>query len=177
MATTRGSLLAEAVKALSVVVPTLTALVTVVVSVLLVRKGQRLAAGVIVAGSLLTLLVAHLAKDAQQRPRPRGEIIYAGGYSFPSTDAALSVLLVAIAIALGSAASGRARRLGLVAASVAVAVFTGVLLISVRVHYLTDVLGGWGLGAALFAACGLLACALDAAAHVKKRGASPTARY
>ena len=169
LATTRGSLLAHTMKGLSVVVPTLVVLVTLAVTVLLARKREWIAGAAIVAGSFLTFVAAHLVKNAQQRPRPHGEIIHAGGFSFPSTDAALSVVLVAIAVAIGRLSRDSARRGQLVASSVVLVALTGVLLIAVRVHYLTDVLGGWGLGTAVFAGCGLAACALE---RVLREGAS-----
>jgi membrane-associated phospholipid phosphatase len=34
-----------------------------------------------------------------------------------------------------------------------------------RVHYLSDVLGGWGLGAAVFAVCGCAALLVAAVRH------------
>jgi len=162
LATTRGSLLAHFVKVLSVIAPPLVAAVALAVAALLAHRRQWLPGAVIVGGSLMTFLAAHLLKDAQQRPRPHGELVHAGGFSFPSTDAALSVVLIAIAIAVEGAIGNAAPRGRLVAIGVVLTGVTGVLLVAVRVHYLTDVLGGWGLGAAVFAASGLLAYALAA---------------
>jgi len=159
LAATRGSLVAHLIRAISIVGPALLALVSFVIAVCLVRGGRIAEAAVIAIGGPATLLAAHLAKSIALRPRPRGELIHAGGHSFPSTDAALSVLVIVLAIALEGGAFRGASRGRLVAGAVLVALVTGILLIVVRTHYLTDVLAGWGLGTAVFAACGLLAVA------------------
>ena len=41
--------------------------------------------------------------------------------------------------------------------AIAIAASVGLSRIYLRVHYLSDVVGGWGLGAALFALCGTAA--------------------
>lgn len=155
LATHRGSLLAHAVDVLSFVGRPLAAITALVVIVLLWRRRRWREGAVIVGGSLLTLVAAHVAKDIQQRPRPYGDLLEVGGYSFPSTDAALSVVVVVLAIVAGRLTHDRVRRGQLLALGVVLTVITGVLLVSVRVHYMTDVLAGWGLGAAAFAAAAL----------------------
>jgi undecaprenyl-diphosphatase len=39
--------------------------------------------------------------------------------------------------------------------AIVVAVAIGLTRVELRAHYLTDVLGGWGLGAAAYALCGV----------------------
>jgi len=169
LATSRGSLLAHFVDALSVAGPPLAALGALALIALLIRRRRWLDGSVIVAGSFVTLLAAHFAKAAQQRPRPPGDLIHAGGFAFPSTDAALSVVLVVIAILAGRLTQDRARQVQLVALGVLLCGLTGVVLVCVRVHYLTDVLAGWGLGAASFAACALAARAFDGFPRARTR--------
>jgi undecaprenyl-diphosphatase len=84
----------------------------------------------------------------------------ATGYSFPSAEAALSIGLVAIALALAGIAGPRTGRAALAAAALLI-LSLGALLISVRVHYLTDVLAGWALGTIVFALFGAVVLALD----------------
>jgi len=115
----------------------------------------------ILGGYLLVALLAHLGKAAEQRPRPAGALIDAGGYSFPSTESALAVGLIAIAVVAAGPTKHRARRIGVIAAAGLLTGVIGTLLVSIRVHYLTDVLAGWAMGATVFAACGLTALAIE----------------
>lgn len=124
---------------------------------LLARRRRWLGAAGIVGGYLLVALAAHLAKAAEQRPRPAGALIAAGGYSFPSTESALAIGLIAMAIVAAGLTDHRARRIEVIGAAGLLTGAIGTLLISIRVHYLTDVLAGWAMGAAVFAACGLAA--------------------
>lgn len=109
----------------------------------------------IALGLLLSQIAAHLAKDAIQRPRPTHELVYAGGYSFPSTTSVLGVGLLFLLLAV--ARSGPASRRSFTAvAGVVLTLILGLSFIVLRVHYLTDVIAGWALGALLFSACELV---------------------
>ena len=69
--------------------------------------------------------------------------------------AAYAVAWVAGAVALRRALPGLAPRAAAVLAAIAVVVVVGLTRIYLRAHYLSDVLGGAGLGAAVFACCGM----------------------
>lgn len=162
LAATPGSPVVGAMKVLSHVAPPLLAAIVVLASAVVALRRQWPTAAALLGGTIITYGAVHLAKSIEQRPRPHGELMHAGGFAFPSTAAALSIALVAVAIVLERtplAGGGRGRLLG--PASVAVAAL-GALLMSVRVHYLTDVLAGWGLGVAVFAGAGLAAIAVSA---------------
>lgn len=161
VATHRGSFLARAAEQLATIGPLLTGALVVVVIAWLARRRRWLAATGIVGGYLLVALAAHLVKAAEQRPRPAGAIIYAGGYSFPSTESALAVGLIAMAVVGASLTKHRARRLGVIGAAGLLTGVIGTVLVSIRVHYLTDVLAGWAMGATVFAACGLGALTIE----------------
>ena len=45
----------------------------------------------------------------------------------------------------------------LVGTGIAIALVVGLTRVYLRAHYMTDVLGGWGLGAAAFAGCTAIA--------------------
>lgn len=128
---------------------------------LLARRRRWLAATGILGGYLLVALATHLAKGAEQRPRPAGALIDAGGYSFPSTESALAIGLIAMAIVATDLTDHRARRIEVIGAAGLLVGVIGPLLVSIRVHYLTDVLAGWAMGTVLFAACGLAAVAVQ----------------
>jgi len=161
LATESGSFLARAAHPLAIIGPVVTGALVLVVIAWLARRRCWLAAMGIVAGYLFVALLAHLAKAAEQRPRPAGALIDAGGYSFPSTESALVVGLIAIAVVAAGQAKHRRRRIGVISAAGLLTGVVGTLLVSIRVHYLTDVLAGWGMGAAVFAACGLTALAIE----------------
>lgn len=91
LATERGSFLAQAAKPLATIGPLLTGALVLVLIALLARRRRWLAATGIVVGYLLVALTALGAKAAEQRPRPAGALIDAGGYSFPSTESALAI--------------------------------------------------------------------------------------
>jgi undecaprenyl-diphosphatase len=118
----------------------------------LARARRALAAAALGTGAALTFGAVHVIKAAVDRPRPPGELTSTTLASFPSGHAAYATGLVAIAIALRL-------RGALLAAVVALAALVGLSRVYLRAHYLTDVLAGWALGAAAFAA-GALACAL-----------------
>ncbi len=160
LATERGSFLAQAAKPLATIGPLLTGALVLALIAFLARRRRWLAAAGIVGGYLLVALAASLTKAADQRPRPAGALIDAGGYSFPSTESALAIGLIAMAI-VATDLTDRAGRIEVIVIAGLLAGAIGTLLVSIRVHYLTDVLAGWAMGTVIFAACGLLALAID----------------
>jgi undecaprenyl-diphosphatase len=124
--------------------------------VFLVRARRWVSVFVLVAGPLIALRAAHAIKFAEQRPRPPGGLIDAGGWSFPSTDSALAVTALAMAIILAQLTPNPRIRRALVTAGTALTISAGILFVALRVHYVSDVLAGWALGTAVFAACGLV---------------------
>ena len=62
---------------------------------------------------------------------------------------------VAVAIALSRALPTIASRFAFVTVAIVIAIVVGLSRIYLRVHYLSDVVGGWGLGATIFGLCGL----------------------
>jgi undecaprenyl-diphosphatase len=123
--------------------------------VLLWRK-QGIEAATIVVGQALIYGAVHAAKAIEERPRPAGGLVESAGYSFPSGHAAYGVTWVAIAVVLGRA-PGLARGATLVVLAVVLAAAIGATRIYLRVHYLSDVLAGAGLAAAIYAVCGMAA--------------------
>ena len=62
---------------------------------------------------------------------------------------------VAVAVALSRALPTIAARFAFVTVAIVIAIVVGLSRIYLRAHYLSDVVGGWGLGAAIFGLCGL----------------------
>jgi membrane-associated phospholipid phosphatase len=117
------------------------------------------------AGAVLTNIGFTGVKQLEARPRPSGGLIHAGGFAFPSGHAANSVAYVAVAVALVHAVPRPAGRAGIVVAAIVLAAAIGLSRVYLRVHYLSDVLGGWGLGAAVYSVCGCAALLVAAVRH------------
>jgi membrane protein DedA with SNARE-associated domain/membrane-associated phospholipid phosphatase len=122
-------------------------------SVVLVWRRDLRDAIVLTAGLVLTYTAVHIAKDAVDRPRPARALVDVDGASYPSGHAAYAVTWVAVALALSRVLPNLASRFAFVTVSIVIAVAVGASRIYLRTHYLSDVVGGWGLGAALFALC------------------------
>jgi undecaprenyl-diphosphatase len=129
---------------------------TLVATGFLVYRGRLLEAVTLCAGFATGEIATQIMKSAVERPRPADGLVGADGWSYPSGHAALSVTYLAIAVLLARPGS-RARRAWLLAPGLALAVLIGLSRAYLRVHYLSDVGGGWALGLAAFAVCGSVA--------------------
>ncbi len=129
------------------------------------RPGAALACG---AGFLALVVAVHVIKLGVGRPRPEGTSALVTTASFPSGHAAYSTAYTALAAALVSARRDGARRyLAPLAAAVAITLPVGLTRLVLGVHYLSDVVAGWSLGAAIF---GLSAAAAVAVARMRHTG-------
>ncbi|HXE43651.1 MAG TPA: VTT domain-containing protein [Conexibacter sp.] len=125
-------------------------------AVLLWRRHRREGLALL-GGLVLTVIAVHVTKGAVGRPRPLDRLVAAAGSSYPSAHAAYSISWVAVAAALRHAVPRLGARAGLVAAGIAIALVVGLTRIYLRVHWFSDVAGGWGLGALCFAFAGIVA--------------------
>jgi undecaprenyl-diphosphatase len=119
------------------------AVVALTAAFLAQRAGRLEAALLLVAGLLAVYVLETLAKGIWDRPRPPERFYDPRGLSFPSGHSAQAITWIAAACVIG--------RRGLVAAAVVLAMAIGLSRLYLHVHYLTDVLGGFALGTALFA--------------------------
>lgn len=128
-------------------------LVTVVV---LAARRHAIEAAALAAGYAFTFVAVHVAKDVVDRARPSDAIVDTAGSAFPSSHAAYSVAYIAIAIAVRHAFPRTVYRAGFVIAAIVVSALIGLSRVYLRAHFLSDVVAGWGLAAAIFAVCGLV---------------------
>jgi membrane-associated phospholipid phosphatase len=77
------------------------------------------------------------------------------GLSYPSGHAAYGVAWVACAVVLVRGGARFTTRFAAVTAAVVLAVVIALTRVYLRAHYLSDVNGGLGLAAAIFALCGI----------------------
>ena len=127
---------------------------TIVCAALLAARRRWTEFGVLLAGMTLTSIGIHEVKAAVDRPRPEGALVGYSGSSFPSGHAAHSVLYVWLAVTIVlRLRPGMARGAAVVAAGIALTALVGLSRVYLGVHYLSDVSGGWALGAAAFSLC------------------------
>ena len=107
---------------------------------------------VLLVALVVLLFGIHMIKEAVDRPRPVGGLVDAPGFSYPSGHAAHSVLYAWIALTIAlRLRPGMQRASALVTTGLLLAVAIGLSRVYLGVHYLSDVIGGWGFGAAVFA--------------------------
>ena len=136
--------------------PVAIALVALAAATLVWRRALRDALA-LVAGLALTYAAVHITKDAVDRPRPARALVDTDGAAYPSGHAAYAVTWVAVGVAITNALPNLASRFAVVTVATTIAAAVGASRIYLRAHYLSDVVGGWGLAAALFALCGTAA--------------------
>jgi undecaprenyl-diphosphatase len=113
---------------------------------------------VLVAAMLITIVAVHELKDMVARPRPPGALISVEGEAFPSAHAAYSVVYAWLAITLAvRLRPGLSGGTALIIAGIAITAIVGLTRVYLRVHYLSDVTGGWAVGVSAFTACAAVA--------------------
>lgn len=129
----------------------------VIAALVLLWRREWLEGLALLAGLVLTYAGVHLTKAATDRPRPVDQLIDAAGSSYPSGHAAYAVFWVAVAVALRRVFPGLASRAIVLTAAIAIAITVGLTRIYLRVHWFSDVAGGWGLAAMTLALTGMVA--------------------
>lgn len=128
------------------------------VGVFLIIQRKRLEAAIIAVAFGGGITISQLLKGYFDRERPpeiyrASEILNA---SFPSGHALLStVVFLTLGAMLAQAARGQGLRIFVMAAAICLALIVGVTRIYLGVHWTTDVLAGWSVGAAWGTACWL----------------------
>jgi undecaprenyl-diphosphatase len=131
------------------------AAVLATIAFLLVRR-RVIEGAALGAGMALTIAAVHVAKAAYGRARPADPLVNTQGDSFPSGHAAYAVAFIAIAVAVAHAFPRNLHRAAFLALGIATAAAVGVTRVYLRAHFLSDVVAGWGMAAAIFAVCGLV---------------------
>jgi membrane protein DedA with SNARE-associated domain len=111
----------------------------------------------LLGGAALALVLLHVLKAAYDRPRPPGALVDTEDSSYPSGHATYVISLVACATVLVRGGAGWAARIAAVTVAMIVVAVVAATRVYLRAHYLTDVLGGVGLGVAIWALLGILA--------------------
>jgi len=114
-------------------------------------------AAALVAGVALSVIFVQVSKAAYDVPRPTGGLVDANYAAYPSGHTAYAVTLVACATLLVRAGTGWAVRFAAITVACALVVVVGATRVYLRVHHLTDVIGGAALGVAIWALVGTIA--------------------
>ena len=144
-------------------------------SIALIIRRRPLELFALAGGFGLVVLATHVAKAAIDRPRPEGSLVHTLGQAYPSGHAAYATAYVAMAVIAARVLGGVVSRTALVLAGVIVMVAIGATRIYLRAHYLSDVLGGIGLGLAIFAGCAAIALVVGFIRQ-NARAASPSSQ-
>ena len=109
---------------------------------------------VLLAGMTITQVGIVELKDAIDRPRPPEPLASSAGSAYPSGHAAHAVIYLWLAVTVVlRLRPGMARGTAVVTTGLALTVLVGLSRVYLEVHYLSDVSGGWALGAAAFSFC------------------------
>ena len=150
--------------------PVAAGLVVGAAAVLLWRR-EFVGALVLAAGLVLTYAAVHITKAATDRVRPSDPLMGTDLSAYPSAHAAYAVTWIAVAVTLSRALPNIASRAALVVGAIVIAAAVGLSDVYLRAQWLSDVTGGWGVAAALFSLCGLLALVVDYVRHNGPRAA------
>jgi membrane protein DedA with SNARE-associated domain len=109
---------------------------------------------VLLSGMTITQIGIIEIKDAVDRPRPPEPLAGSEGSSFPSGHAAHSVIYLWLAVTIVlRLRPGMARATAVVVTGLVLTALVGLSRVYLNVHYMSDVSGGWALGAAAFSLC------------------------
>jgi membrane protein DedA with SNARE-associated domain len=150
-----------ALGSLAVVLP-----VAFVSGIVLAVSRRWLELGVLVAAMAITIVGVDAIKDSVERPRPPNAPTDVHGTAFPSGHAAYSVIYAWLAITVVvRLRPGLTNGTAVLVFGIALTALIGLTRIYLGVHYMSDVVSGWGLGISAFSAC---AAAAILATHVRQ---------
>ena len=130
--------------------PTELVLFTALVSFYLIYSGRKREGGFLAAAMLIGWGLMGEIKTLIARPRPAGEhLTYATGYSFPSGHSMLSLVFYGFVVYLLLTSGVIQRKTVLVFTAALLVLLIGISRIYLNVHYASDVLGGFIIGAIL----------------------------
>ena len=130
----------------------------VIAAVALGARGRTAELGVLIGAIAIILIAVPVLKEIIDRPRPPDGLVSAANQSYPSGHAAHSVFYAWLALTVAiRVRPGWTYGTALMIVGLALTAAIGLSRVYLGVHYLSDVSGGWGLGAAAFAGCAVIA--------------------
>jgi undecaprenyl-diphosphatase len=119
----------------------------------------------LVVGAAAALGIGAIVRASEDRLPPAGALETVSGSSFPSPVAVAAVVLVAVAVALSPAVRRVPGRVGLTGLAIILAVAICTAPLVLKTAYLSDVLAGAGLSAAILSVVGLVAIVVGHIRH------------
>jgi membrane protein DedA with SNARE-associated domain/membrane-associated phospholipid phosphatase len=133
----------------------------VVASIVLIARGRWMEFWALAIGFTLTVLLVPEIKEFTDRPRPPDSLVSTEGTAFPSGHAAQSTLYSWLAITFAlRVVPGITRRSMVIAAGIVLTALIGLTRVYLRVHWMSDVSGGWALGVSCFSAVAVVVLAV-----------------
>jgi undecaprenyl-diphosphatase len=123
----------------------------------------------LVAGMALTYVLVHVAKAAYGRARPSNPLVDAELEAYPSGHTAYSVAWVVCAVVLVRAGTGWAVRFAAVTVALVLVVAVALTRVYLRVHHVTDTIGGAALATATWSLVGALVLVSGFVRHNARR--------
>jgi undecaprenyl-diphosphatase len=155
---------------------TVLTLVTVLSVVYLVLDGKRAAAGLLAVSVAGGTLLSHVLKLAFDRPRPDlvAHLVDVRTLSFPSGHAMMSaVTFLTVGVLLARTSPRRRLKVYIAGVAVLLTLLVGFSRVFLGVHWPTDVLAGWSVGAAWAVLCWLVARMLQRRGQVEPAAQEP----
>jgi undecaprenyl-diphosphatase len=128
------------------------------------------AAWLLVAAVTTGTLASHLLKDVFERPRPElvPHSVYVASASFPSAHSMMAaVVYLTLGALLARVEPQRRTKIFVLSVAILLTLLVGVSRVYLGVHWPTDVLAGWTVGAAWALLCWLIARALQRRGQVE----------
>jgi membrane protein DedA with SNARE-associated domain/membrane-associated phospholipid phosphatase len=139
-------------------------LATLAAIALAVRRHWREFWAVVIGTILIAVLVPDI-KGWTERPRPPDPITPVGNFAYPSGHATQATLYTFLAVTVAlRVIPGITRRSLVIAAGIALTFLIGLSRVYLRVHWLSDVSGGWALGVCCYSGA---AAAVLIASHIR----------
>jgi membrane protein DedA with SNARE-associated domain/membrane-associated phospholipid phosphatase len=119
----------------------------------------------LVVGTVMIAVLVPDIKNWTDRPRPPDPITPTGGFAFPSGHSTQGTLYTWLAVTFAlRVVPGITRRSLVIAAGIVLTVLIGLSRVYLRVHWMSDVSGGWALGVSCYA---LAAAVVLVIAHIR----------
>ncbi len=116
---------------------------------------------VLITGMVAIIVMTDLIKEWTLRQRPPEGLTSTDGAAFPSGHAAYATIYTWLAVTVAwRIVPGISRRTALITAGIALTALIGLTRVYLRVHWLSDVWGGWALGFSAFSATAAVALIL-----------------